>query len=86
MQQHIDPPCSKLDPYIIFSIIFPGVITDNLVYGAREGWLYLFQVFTCRIFYNYSEDVQKKGFTIIVDARSEKWTNFKSILQVIKVG
>lgn len=34
----------------------------------------------------YSEDAQKKGFTIIVDARSEKWTNFKSILQVIKVG
>lgn len=34
----------------------------------------------------HSEDVQKKGFTIIVDARGEKWTNFKSILQVIKVG
>ena len=44
------------------------------------------QIFKSRIFLLiHSEDVQKKGFTIIVDARSEKWTNFKSILQVIKV-
>ena len=42
--------------------------------------------YCCVISYIYSEDVQKKGFTIIVDARGEKWTNFKSILQVIKVG
>ena len=51
---------------------------------VTKGCILIFMLKTR--FFNCSEDVQKKGFTIIVDARSEKWTNFKSILQVIKVS